>query len=128
APAPANPLSPPPAASTSAGDRFLAELRAQTEALKRSTEERKKRRGFFPLGGRGEPVELPEVPTFNLAEQIDEILQEKLRQANISTPVKIHSGPKGQIQIQVGARMYDAVDAVEDAQIRAIIQSAIDAW
>jgi len=55
-------------------------------------------------------------------------VQRKLRQGNERPRVKIHSGAGGMVQFQVADKMYESVDQVEDADIQAIIKSAIEEW
>ncbi len=72
--------------------------------------------------------EPPAFTAFNLAEQIDEILQAKLAAQNIRTEMKIHSAPGGGIRIQVDDRFFNAVDDLDDPTARSLIQSAIKEW
>ncbi len=75
-----------------------------------------------------EKKEEPVIAPFNLAEQIDEILQAKLLAQGIATEMKIHSVPGGGIRIQVGREYFDTVDAVTDSAAQALIQAAISEW
>ena len=84
------------------------------------------RRGFLGLGAKPEaPLE---TPGFSLADEIDSMLQQKLIAAGINTPVRITSGLDGLLQIDVQGRRFSAVDEVEPAQIKGIIQQAIQDW
>lgn len=67
-------------------------------------------------------------PSFNLAEQIDEILQKKLVAHGVATEMKIHSVPGGGIRIQVGNDYFETVDAVTDGSAQALIKAAISEW
>jgi hypothetical protein len=130
APEPAPPVHQ-PVEPPSAGQQFLSQMEAQTQARTAPTpkEIEEKSRWSFGFGRSSKKEEeTPLVPMFNLAEQIDEILQEKLLQANEQTPVKIHSGAGGQIRIQVGNKFYSSVDEVQEQRIGAIIKSAVQEW
>lgn len=77
------------------------------------------------------PEEKPVAPastTFNLADEIDAIVQEKLKVAQNATMVKIATGPDGMISIRVGINYYSSVDDVEDPAVRTIIKEAIKEW
>lgn len=67
-------------------------------------------------------------PSFNLADEIDAIVQEKLKLAQNATTVKIATGPDGMISIRVGSNYYSSVDDVEDPAVRTIIKEAIKEW
>lgn len=114
-----------------ARQRFLDELEAQTQELNQSVSapvpEKKSRWG---LGRKKKEPEAPQslLEPFNLVEQIDEILQQKLLAAGETRRIGIQSVPSGGMRIHVGNEIYNSLDEVADTDIKAIIQSAIKAW
>lgn len=108
--------------------QFLEEIDARARA-ERPVEQAKAPVSRWRLRGRKQKRdEEPIIPAFNLAEQIDEILQAKLVRQGIGTPMKIHSVPGGGIRIQVGNDYFDTVDAVTDSIAQTVIKSAIAEW
>lgn len=83
------------------------------------------RRGIF---GRGRKTTTPELPPFNLASEIDNVVQQQLAAQLINIPVKIGTGRDGLLRIDVAGQVFDMVDEVEPADIREIIQTAIRNW
>lgn len=72
-------------------------------------------------------VELPTIKT--IAEQIDEILQEKLT----ATPhgdrgIRVTTGPKGHAVFSADGQNYEAVDSVPDDEVRGLIRAAVAEW
>lgn len=84
------------------------------------------RRGL--LGRLTQPDTIPEPPDFNLADEIDTILQQKLVATGEGTPVKIDTGLDGRLRIQVQGKFFHAVDEVEPPHIKALIQDAVKEW
>jgi hypothetical protein len=84
--------------------------------------------GAFSLfGQRSKPEEIP-LLNFNLAEAIDNVLQQKLAASGERTVVKIETGPGGGLRIRVGLDVFDAVDEVQPPAIRQLIQMSIKEW
>lgn len=110
--------------------KFLADLEARTRVIESAaeTESAKPRWG----GRRSKPDsnegKKPVATGFNLADEIDQLVQQKLQQANELTVVKIDSGAVGQIVIWVGGKSYEMVDDIEDGNVKTIIQAAIKEW
>ncbi len=130
-PAPAPPPKPASAPTDEIGQAFLSQLESKTESLRRSSTPvapMLKPKGFFGRRKKADPAPEPEAASFDLAGQIDDLLQQKLAQNRIAVKTKIHSGIGGAIRIQVGEEFYNSVDEVTDAQIRALIKAAIDEW
>ncbi len=116
-----------PSELSPAATGFLADIEASRQDFPQQKSPKKSSfwgRGF---GKKNKSIE-PKVPSFNLAGEIDEIVQQKLRQADAGTQVKIQSGAGGMVRFQVGGKIYEAVDQIEDAGIQTIIKSAIDEW
>jgi hypothetical protein len=86
--------------------------------------------GLF--GGRGATSAEPEevVDARPMAEQIEELLQYRL----MGSPdlrhrsILVRSSADGGVRIEVDGRFYDGVGDVEDAEVRAFIQSIIQEW
>jgi hypothetical protein len=85
---------------------------------------------FFRRGFRLTPSTsaLPEPGSF--IEQIEEILQARLRDLDspLSHEVHVSAGPEQRLQIRVGSEVYGSLDEVPDPQVRALIQAAVDEW
>jgi hypothetical protein len=72
-------------------------------------------------------VQLPPVKT--IAEQIDEIVQEKLADSPLAQRgVKVHIGPKGNALFRADGQDYEAVDELPDDEIRGLIRAAVAEW
>ncbi len=67
-------------------------------------------------------------PKFDLAAEIDYFVQQRLFSTGNPTPIKISSGPSGQVIINVAGRVYPSVEDVEDDVVRDLIQQAISDW
>ena len=71
----------------------------------------------------------PPPPLKSIAEQIDEILQEKIA----GTPhrqrgLHVSAGPQGHALFQLDGKAYEGVDDLPDAEARAIVRAAIAEW
>lgn len=112
--------------------QFLADLEAQAKAARTPSTAALSSRSRWGLGKKKpasvEPAPEVDVSSFNLAEQIDDILQKKWHTSGLATEMKIHSVPGGGIRIQVGRNFYDSVDDVEETAARELIKSAIKTW
>ena len=118
-------------ADEAARQQFLERLAAQEKSLTAveptPMPEKKLRWGF---GRKDKKAETPQslLEPFNLVEQIDEILQQKLLTVGETRRVSIQSIPSGGMRIHVGDKVYDSLDTVAEADIKAMIQSAIKTW
>ncbi len=73
-------------------------------------------------------VALPAV-TKSLAEQVDEILQEKLLDSPLrEKKIRLLDLPGGGLVVMVGLQKFDGIDAVPDEQVRAMLHEAVDEW
>lgn len=71
----------------------------------------------------------PLTPLTTPADQINELLQSRLESSSFShRDIQITTGKDGGICIYVGAQRFTTVEEVPDAEIRALIQGAIDEW
>ena len=67
--------------------------------------------------------------TKTLAEQVDEILQEKLAKSSLRDKgVRLMDVPDRGLVVLVGLEKYDGVDAVPDEQVKALLREAVDEW
>jgi hypothetical protein len=134
APGPIPPRASPPAATVSAPQppsdveaAFLASLRAQpTVPVQPPKQERK---GLF---GRPKPdeVETLLLPALNLAGQINEIAQARLRYSPLAatTQLEITSDPGGGILINVNGSFYHGPDDIPQAEVKELIKASIKEW
>lgn len=74
-------------------------------------------------------VQKSKLPTESFVKQIDDALQELLKEAaNIKDPVRLMEWPgKGMVFI-VGLDKYDSVDEIPDEEIQNIIRAAVKSW
>ena len=76
-------------------------------------------------------TEADEAPgTFNLAAQIEAFLQQRLRNEPdlVNRSIHVLGAPGGGVRIEVDGSYYEAVDDVEDEQVRAYLQETIAQW
>lgn len=67
--------------------------------------------------------------TKSLAQQVDEILQEKLAGSPLRDKgIRLLDVPGKGLVVMVGMEKYDGVDAVPDEQVKAVLRSAVDDW
>ena len=65
----------------------------------------------------------------SIAGQVDEILQEKLVESPLANrAIRLMELPGKGMVVMVGLNQYDGVDAVPDADVRALIRSAVSEW
>jgi hypothetical protein len=83
------------------------------------------RRGLSPAPSTGAP---PQPSSF--IDQIEAILQARLRSLNEPLPHEVHvsAGPEQRLQIRVGREVYGSIDEVPDPKVRACIQAAVNEW
>ncbi|OQY37321.1 MAG: hypothetical protein B6243_00905 [Anaerolineaceae bacterium 4572_5.2] len=108
---------------------FLADMEAAGQSMQQ-VETPETPQSFWGRAFKGgdKSVAAPEAPTFSLAEEIDKIVQQKLKAANEWTRVKIQSGAGGMVRFQVADKVYESVDRIEEVNVQAIIKSAIEEW
>lgn len=111
---------PPPEAQVA----FLAAL--QTQSTKPATPP-PPRRGLL---GRTHTSAQPILPSLNLAEEINKIVQVRLAISPLATNAKIEitSDPGGGIRIKVNGIPYASPDDVPDAEARELIKASIKQW
>jgi hypothetical protein len=104
---------------------FLASLRAQPIAPEPP---KPQRRGLF---GRSKPVEEePLLPPLNLAAQINQIAQARLRYSPLATTTRLEitSDPGGGIWINVNGQMYHGPEDIPQPEVKALIKDSIKEW
>jgi hypothetical protein len=70
----------------------------------------------------------PDTPK-SLAEQVDEVLQEKLTVSPLrGKGIRLLDLPGKGLVVLVGLDKYDGIDAVPDEQVKAILREAVDEW
>jgi hypothetical protein len=115
------PVPPPPAEVEAA---FLASLRSSAS---QPEPQQSKKRGFF---GRTPTQSAPSSPALNLAEEINEIVQARLRSSPLATTTRldITSEPGGGIRIEVNGQFYASPDDIPDPAIKDLIKASIKEW
>jgi hypothetical protein len=123
-PKPSEPLVPPPSPEAEAA--FLASLQANPPA-QQPEPPAPKRRGFF--GTSKSSKETP-MPSFNLAGEINNIVQARLIASPLAatTKIEILSDPSGGIRIKVNGQMYAGPDDIPDPDVKALIKNSIKQW
>ncbi len=83
------------------------------------------------LFGRVKPTPPPAaLPALNLAQEINEIVQTRLKYMPLgqTSKVEVLSGPDGGIKINVNGRFYSSPDEVPDLEVKALIKESIKQW
>ncbi len=122
--APSEPLVPPPPPEAEAA--FLASLQAQPPRPEPAPPQR---RGIF--GRPAKPAEEPVLmPQFNLADEINKIVQARLVSSPLTNVAKIEilSDLSGGIRINVDGHIYSSPDDVPDPEAKELIKAAIKQW
>jgi hypothetical protein len=103
---------------------FLASLQAQPI----QPEPKPQRKGFF--GRAKSTTEEPRLPSLNLAQQINQIVQARLRYSPLAatTKLEIISDPGGGIQIIVNDTAYGSPDDIGDLEVKELIKASIKEW
>ena len=132
--APATPVSPraaqPPEMSPAVAE-FLADMEAAGRSMEQPKAPLKTSPSFLERafkGGGKKVSATPETPAFSLAEEIDKIVQQKLKAANDWTRVKIESDGGVIVRFRVADKVYESVDQIEEVNVQVIIKSAIKEW
>lgn len=125
APVPLPPAAPIPQAPPEVETAFLASLRAKP-ALEPPQPQR---RGLFGRAKPAAPVESL-LPPLNLAGQINEIVQARLRYSPLATTTKLEitSDPGGGILINVNGRLYQGADEIPQPEVKELIKASIKEW
>jgi hypothetical protein len=81
-----------------------------------------------PANAQGKAKSAPEKPK-SIVEQIDEILQDKLRTSQVHNKgVRLVEDPKEGVVVWVGLEHYAGVDAVTDPEVKALLKTAVGEW
>jgi hypothetical protein len=122
-----DPLVPPPPPEAEAA--FLASLQDAQLTPQPTAPPVKKGRGFLGLSrSSNEPP--PAVPHFNLAGEINQIVQTRLMASPLAatTNIEILSDLSGGIRIKVNGEKYASPDDVPDPDVKALIKESIKQW
>lgn len=79
----------------------------------------------------GQPAESPqEQAELSIADQIEELLQEHLRETPQFAGRTIHVRPalRGGVQIEVNGKFYEGVGDVDDEEVRALLMAVVREW
>ncbi len=72
---------------------------------------------------------LPEAAApLSIIAQVDQILQELLKNVQSPQVVRLLEGPDGGIQVVVGLKLYRSVEEVPDPQVQQLIRQAVKEW
>ncbi len=76
------------------------------------------------------PVETkPKIVLKSIVEQIDDVLQEKLTGTVFAgREIRLLDGAGGRVIVQIEEQTFEGIDAVSDAEIKALIRQAIAEW
>jgi hypothetical protein len=70
-----------------------------------------------------------QLPTKSIVTQIDDILQEKLKNSPLmGEPIRLMEWQDKGMVVMLGLERYDSVDDVPDERIKAVIRSAVKDW
>lgn len=114
-------LSPPPEDAESKLLASLKDSRLESETLRQKT-------GLF---GVVKPAPAPaNLPVLNLADEINDIVQARLRSSPLEKDnvIVISSDPSGGIRIKVNNHYYASPDEIADPAVRDLIKSSIKEW
>jgi len=123
---PEEPLVPPPPPEAEAA--FLASLQ-DLQTTPQPPPPTTQSRGFFGLS-RPSKESTPAIPQFNLAGEINQIVQTRLMASPLAetTKIEILSDPSGGIRIKVNGQIYAGPDDVLDPDIKTLIKDSIKQW
>jgi len=114
-----------PRPSPEAEAAFLASLQARPSSPAEPPSP--SRRGLFGRPTKSEPDAMP---GFNLADEINHIVQTRLSISPLASTTKLEilSDPSGGIRINVDGRIYTNPDDIPDLGVRALIKDSIKQW
>ena len=121
---PSAPLVPPPSPEAEAA--FMASLQdLQPAPPPPSTQSR----GFLGLS-RSSSEQASGIPQFNLAGEINKIVQARLLLSSLAatTHIEILSDPSGGIRIKVNGQIYTSPDDLPDPDVKTLIKDSIKQW
>jgi len=121
----AAPLVPPPSPEAEAA--FMASLQNLQPTPQPTPPTRS--RGFLGIS-RSSSEPAPDVPQFNLAGEINQIVQTRLMLSPLAatTVIEILSDPSGGIRIKVNGQIYAGPDDIPDADVKTLIKDSIKQW
>ncbi|MBN1217980.1 MAG: hypothetical protein JXM69_03540 [Anaerolineae bacterium] len=116
-----------PRPSPEAEAAFLASLQAQRPQQPSPAEPQVRRGGLF---GRPSRSEAESLPAFNLAQEINKIVQTRLSISPLPSigKIEIQSDPRGGIQIYVDGVIYPNPDDIPDPEVKTLIKESIKQW
>jgi hypothetical protein len=126
APAPASVPTSPPAVTLSGPELGVGMAPEAEEDLKK-----RKRGGFIGMITRALSAETSSLrfATKSIAVQVNEILQEKLKDTPLeSRGICLIEMPGQEMVVMIGLDKYDSVSAVPDDEVRGVLQSAVNEW
>jgi len=79
----------------------------------------------------GQPAETPqEQPALSIADQIEDLLQEHLRETPQFAGHTIHVRPalSGGVQIEVNGKFYEGVGDIDEEEVRVLLMAVVREW
>ncbi len=128
-PSPSLSSPPGPAPESESEAAFLASL--QEKSVTPPPPEPKAKRGLFSLGSaKPKPASVMPIPSLNLADEINDIVQARLKYSPPmqNTRIEISSDPSGGIKILVDNQVYSSPDEIPDPTIKTLIKESIKEW
>lgn len=121
------PLVPPPPPEAEAA--FLASLQDMQPQPTPPPAPPTRSRGFLGLS-RSSSEPAPSLPQFNLAGEINEIVQARLMASSLAptTTIEVLSDPSGGIRIKVNGQIYAGPDDIPDPEVKTLIKDSIKQW
>jgi hypothetical protein len=117
-----------PRPSPEAEAAFRESLKAMTLPSPPEPAAPRQKSGLFNLGKPSEPS--PATPALNLAGEINDIVQIRLRYSPLGehNVIEITSDPGGSIRINVNNKIYASPDDIQDTEVRDLIKASIKEW
>jgi hypothetical protein len=82
-----------------------------------------------PASPQAQPAQNKPDKPMSIVEQIDEILQEKLKTSAIQNKgVRLSEDPREGVMVWIGLEHFIGIDAVTDPEVRALVRSAVMEW
>lgn len=74
-------------------------------------------------------VPISQLPTESIVTQIDDILQEKLKNSPLSgEPIRLMEWPNIGMVVMIGLDQYESVEVVPNEEVKSLIRSAVAEW
>lgn len=119
----------PPAAAASAAPAPAAAPRPQVQEVPRPAPRLSIFSPHLPRASSKPEAEPPKLGLKSIVEQIDEELQRKLSGTTFEEKeIRLLEGASGAVIVQIGGKRFEGIEAVPDAEIKALIRQAVAEW